>query len=224
MNKRPLPRLARGALGLALASMALVVAPVSATAAVVNTPVWIGAGYNGGYGAEGTQPGSHGGDQVAFDFFAPAGTAVNIYAAPRNNALNNNITAHIIETGVSTVGGVGSAATCGYYARVELRHDGNSIGMVSFHHLAAPPARGQISRWGGRVGTIGNLPLNSGAACYQVSTPQGRHSHIEFRNYGFRPACAQDYGQVSKVATNYQGYLGDYGKAPLAGNRCPGGI
>lgn len=197
-----------------------VAAPVGpASAATSNTPVWIGAGYSGSY-MNGTRPGTHGGNQVAFDYYAGAGTAVRIYAAPKNTAYNNQITAHIIGSGA----GSGNAAKCGYYAVVEIRHSGNPIGRVTFSHLAAAAKAGTISRWGGTVGTIASLPLNSGAACYQVKTAAGRHSHIELRSYGTRPACAHDWGATSIPATRYQGYIGNYGKAPLSGNRCPSGI
>lgn len=192
----------------------------SASAAVSSTPVWIGAPFNGGY-LTATRPGQHGGNQVAFDYYAVAGTAVKFYAAPKNTAYNNQITAHIIASGA----GSSNASKCGYYATVEVRHSGNAIGRVTYSHLAAMAPTGTISRWGGTVGTIAKLPYNSGATCYQVSNPSGEHTHIEFRNYNTtRAACAQDYGAVSKLATNYQGYLGDYGKAPLSGNRCPSGI
>ncbi len=190
-----------------------------ASAATSNTPVWIGAGYSGSY-TTGTRPGTHGGNQVAFDYFARAGTAVRIYAAPKNSAYNNQITAHIIGSGP----GSGNAVKCGYYAVVEIRHSGNPIGRVTFSHLAAMARTGTISRWGGAVGTIASLPLNSGAACYQVKTTAGQHSHIELRSYGTRPACAHDWGAASIPATRYQGYLGNYGKAPLSGNRCPSGV
>lgn len=197
-----------------------VVAPSNpASAATSNTAVWIGAGYSGSY-MSGTRPGTHGGNQVAFDYYAKAGTGVRIYAAPKNTAYNNQITAHITGSGP----GSGNAAKCGYYAVVEIRHSGNPIGRVTFSHLAAKAPTGTISRWGGTVGTIASLPLNSGAACYQVRSAAGQHSHIELRSYGVRPACAQDWGATSIPATRYQGYIGNYGKAPLSGNRCPGGI
>ena len=203
----------------ALLIATLVAGPDPATAATSNTPVWIGAGFAGSY-RDGTRPGQHGGNQVAFDYYGSAGTTVRIYAAPKNTAYNNQITTHIIASGA----GSGDAARCGYYAVVEVRHSGNPIGRVTFSHLAAKAAIGQMARWGGQVGTIANLPLNSGAACYQVKYASGRHSHIEFRNYGSRPACGQDWGVTSIPETRYQGYVGDYGKAPLSGNRCPSGI
>ena len=188
-------------------------------AAVSATPVWIGAPYDGFY-RDGTRPGQHGGNQVAFDFYAAAGTTVRIYAAPKNSAYNTQITAHIISSGA----GSGNATYCGYYAVVEMRHSGNTIGRVTFSHLAARAPTGQINRWGGTIGKIAALPLNGPNSCYQVRTTAGRHSHIEFRSYGSRPACAHDWGAVSIPATRYQGYIGDYGKAPLSGNRCPSGI
>ncbi|MGD9798055.1 MAG: hypothetical protein AB7V15_08120, partial [Acidimicrobiia bacterium] len=95
---------------------------------------------------------------------------------------------------------------------------------VTFSHLAARAATGQIGRWGGTVGKLASLPLTSGYACYQVRSASGRHTHVELRNYGPRAACAHDWGTVSIPETRYQGYLGDYGKAPLSGNRCPSGI
>ena len=167
-------------------------------------------------------PGVHGGNQVAFDYYGPADTTVRIYAAPKNSAYNDQITAHITESGESS----GNASLCGWRAVVEIRHKGNPIGRVQFSHLKAKATLGQISRWGGTVGRVGAPPKNSGASCYQVSTDAGRHVHIEFRNYGSRPACAHNWGAVSVPATRYQGYLGDYGKAPIDkdGYVCPGGI
>lgn len=226
MSIARVPRSASVVAAVAAAVLSVLVLAPPAQAVTSNTPVWIGAPFAGKYGSEGTQPGSHGGNQVAFDFFAPSGTVVKLYAAPKNTAYNNAITAVVKETGISRPSGTTqTAAQCGYYARIEIRHNGNPIGLVSFHHLSGVPAPGTaIARWGGTVGTVANLPLSSGASCYQVTTAAGRHTHIEFRNYGTRPACAHDYGQVSRVAGNYQGYLGDYGKAPLTGNRCPSGI
>lgn len=193
--------------------------PIPAGAATSNTPVWIGAGFAGSY-MNGTRPGQHGGNQVAFDYYGSGGTTVRIYAAPKNPAYNSQITTHIIGSGA----GSGNATYCGYYAVVEIRHGGNPIGRVTFSHLAARAATGQIGRWGGTVGKLASLPLNSGYACYQVRSASGRHTHVELRNYGPRAACAHDWGTVSIPETRYQGYLGDYGKAPLSGNRCPSGI
>lgn len=198
----------------------LAVAEQPASAAISSTPVWIGAPYDGSY-RNGTRPGQHGGNQVAFDYYAPSGRAVKIYAAPKNSAYNSQITAHVIGSGA----GSGNAARCGYYAIVEIRRSGNPIGRVTFSHLAAKASLRTISRWGGTVGTIARLPWGYTSGCYQVNTVSGEHTHIEFRNYNTtRAACAQDYGAVSKKATNYQGYLGVYSKAPLSGNRCPSGI
>lgn len=205
---------------LVASSIAIVATTQPASAAVSNTPVWIGAPYDGSY-MSGTRPGTHGGNQIAFDYYGPAGRTVKIYAAPKNSAYNSQITAHITQSGA----GSNDAAKCGYYAVVEIRHSGNPIGRVTFSHLTSKAATKSISRWGGTVGTIAKLPYNSGAKCYQVSGPSGAHTHIEFRNYNStRPACAHDYGAVSKKAGNYQGYLGVYSKAPLSGNRCPSGI
>jgi hypothetical protein len=95
---------------------------------------------------------------------------------------------------------------------------------VTFSHLAGLARSGQIGRWGGVVGKIAPLPLNGPYSCYQVRLPSGRHSHVEFRSYGSRAACAHDWGAVPIPATRYQGYIGDYGKVPLSGNRCPNGI
>jgi hypothetical protein len=190
----------------------------AAVAAVSETPVWIGAPYTGFY-REGTRPGQHGGNQVAFDYYAAAGTTAKVYAAPKNTAYNNQITAHIISSGASSCG----AAYGGYWVRVQIQHGSNPIGYVTYHHLQSNNAyRGPISRWGGTVGKVGWFKYSS---CWQVRTTQGAHLHIEFRNLNSkRAACAQDYGAVSRSATNYQGYLGVYSKPPLSGNRCPSGI
>lgn len=197
-----------------------------AHAATSDTPVWIGAGYAGKYMTH-TQPGVHGGNQVSFDFYARAGTRVKIYAAPKNTALNSRITAHIIASDAGSRYGTKNAAACGFYAVVEIRHSGNKIGRVTFSHLASKARIGTISRWGGTVGTIAKLPYNQPnrtGACYVVSNPNGEHTHIEFRSDGSRPACAHRWGAVSIPAGRYQGYIGNYGKAPLSGNRCPSGI
>lgn len=209
---------------LALIGGVVIASPAPASAATSNTPVWIGAGFAGSY-MNHTRPGTHGGNQVAFDYYALAGTTVSIYAAPKNAAYNNQITAHIVDSNASSM--AGGAAKCGYYALVEIRHSGKTIGRVYFGHLAAKASLGTINRWGGKVGKVAELPLNQPdkpGACYVVSRPTGRHSHIEFRSSGSRPACAHDYGAVSVPATKYQGYIGDYGKAPLKNNVCPKGI
>lgn len=189
--------------------------------AVSNTPVWIGAPYPGNY-RNGTRPGQHGGNQVAFDYYAVAGTLVEIYAAPKNAAYNSAIKAFVVASGA----GSGNAARCGYYAVVEIRHSGNPIGRVTFSHLAAPAAKGERARWGGDIGRIARLPWGYTTGCYQVNGSSGEHTHIEYRNYNTtRPACAHDYGAPApKVRGNYQGYLGVYSKPPLSGNRCPSGI
>jgi hypothetical protein len=189
-----------------------------AVAAISETPVWIGAPYSGFY-REGTRPGQHGGNQVAFDYYAPAGTTAKVYAAPKNAAYNSQIKASIISSGVSSCG----AAYGGYWVRVQIQHGSNPIGYVTYHHLQSNNAyRGLISRWGGIVGKVGWFRYS---ACWQVRTAQGAHLHIEFRNLNSRrAACAHDYGAKGISATNYQGYLGVYSKPPLSGNRCPSGI
>lgn len=195
----------------------------------VNTAVWIGAPFAGFYRTA-TRPGVHGGNQVAFDYYTGgAAVTAKIYAAPKNTALDNRITAHI----TASEPGSGNATKCGYYAVVEIRDNGVAVGRVTFSHLAAKAPLGQIARYGGVVGKVAtNLPLNQPeGSCYQVTNYAGGvHTHIEFRSYGTRSACAQDYGPasgtstVSKAESNFQGYLGDYGKAPLAGKTCPAGI
>ena len=189
-----------------------------AAAAYSETPVWIGAPYAGFY-SDISRPGKHGGNQVAFDYYATAGTTARVYAAPKNAAYNNQITAHITGSGTSSCG----AAYGGYWVQVQLRHSGNPIGYVTYHHLQSNNAfRGAISRWGGVVGKVGSFKYSS---CWKVTTARGAHLHIEFRNLNTkRQACAHDYGAVSLSATNYQGYLGVYSKPPLSGTRCPSGI
>lgn len=168
-----------------------------------------------------TRPGTHGGNQVAFDFYAPAATEVRIYAAPKNSSLERQITTHIVGSGP----GSGGAAKCGYYAAVEIRHSGNPIGRVTFSHLAAQAPLGSVSRWGGKIGTIARLPFNQPKdSCYVVTKDDGVHTHVEFRSYGKRPACAHDWGTQTIPAGRYQGYIGDYGKVPLKNNVCPSGI
>ncbi|HEX7279312.1 MAG TPA: hypothetical protein VF255_06760 [Solirubrobacterales bacterium] len=205
-------------LALALSIGLLTATEQDAVAAVSETPVWIGAPYAGFY-SDVSRPGRHGGNQVAFDYYAPAGTTARVYAAPKNAAYNNQITAHITASGASSCG----AAYGGYWVQVQLRHGSSPIGYVTYHHLQSNNTlRGPISRWGGVVGKVGSFKYSS---CWQVRTAQGAHLHIEFRNLNTkRPACAHDYGAVSLSATNYQGYLGVYSKPQLSGNRCPSGI
>lgn len=190
----------------------------TAVAAISETPVWIGAPYKGFYD-EDTLPGKHGGDDVAFDYYAPAGTTAKVYAAPKNPAYNSQITAHIISSRASPCG----AAYGGYSVQVEIRRRGNPIGYVTYHHLQSRNTfRGPISRWGGTVGKTGSFRYSS---CWQVTTTLGTHLHIEFKNLNTkREACAHDYGAIWRNATNYQGYLGVYSKPPSSDNRCPSGI
>ena len=215
---------------LGLLSALLVASPSPATAATSNTPVWIGAGYAGSY-QDGTRPGQHSGNHVAFDFFQKAGTAVAIYAAPKNSAFNkqgHGPRRRRTRGQPSTGSRNDTASKCGYYARVEIRHSGNPIGMVSFHHLASrAPTKREISRWGGTVGKIAEVAAQfRRSPCYQVKHAQNRRA-LAYRvpelrlSSRLRPRLR---GNVSIPAARYQGYIGDYGKAPLSGNRCPAGI
>lgn len=225
MNDAPwaLGALVRCWLAMVLCIGFLAVTQQSAIAAVSETPVWIGAPYKGFY-SKGTRPGQHGGNQVAFDYYARTGTTAKVYAAPKNPAYSSQIKAYIVSSAPSPCG----AAYGGYSVRVQLQHGSNPIGYVTYHHLqASNPHRGPVSRWGGVVGKVGSFKYSS---CWQVRTTLGTHLHIEFRNLNSkREACAHDYGAheygtVPISATNYQGYLGVYSKPPLKGNVCPSGI
>ena len=207
----------------ALLALGSIAVPFAGRAdAAANTPIWIGAPFAGSY-RDATRPGAHtptSGWHVAYDFYARANTTVRFYAAPKNPAHNNQVTAAIINSGPTC----SNARLNGYWAIVEVRHNGVAVGQVLYSHLAREATRGAISRWGGTVGTVAALPFNSGSRCYAVRNADGQHVHMDLKNLGSRPACAHDWGAVAIPETRYQGYLGDYGRQPLSGNRCPSGI
>lgn len=195
------------------------------------TPIWIGAPYQGRYaGAAGgppasSLPGRHAPVYTVpgysylhdwgMDFYAPAGTEVRMYAAPKNSALGSAITAQVI--GVRAACKSGNTSHGGYVVFVGLFHSGVRVGNVAYSHVmpdfnrdgvtnaADTGFRGNISRWGGFIGRVGKFTYND---CWQVSTTAGHHLHIEMSNVRhFSCFRAMPAGSVIRVS-EYMGYLG----------------
>jgi hypothetical protein len=108
----------------------------------------------------------------------------------------------------------------GYWARVRIYENGNPIGQVQYSHLTSQRPIGSINPRGGTVGTIGSF--RNGSSCWKNAV----HVHMELGNYtGPYAACMHVYGTYyGLVPGSYMGYIGQYGKPPLSGNRCPNGI
>lgn len=231
---------------IAVGLLAAALAPASPAGALgsATTAVWVGAPYQGTYaGTNGrptsSLPGRHtpvysvpGYSYVhdwAMDFYAPAGTAVRVYAAPKNSAYNSTVTAQVLSVRPACRSGIISYG--GYVVFVGVFHEGVRVGDIAYAHVnpdfnrdgvtnsADINYRGSISRWGGYIGQIGKYTRNS---CWDVGTTAGHHLHLEFANVK-NYACYRNLpaGSVIK-ASEYMGYLGGaYASGP---NRpCPPG-
>jgi hypothetical protein len=219
------------------------VTPASA-AGSATTPVWVGAPFRGTYAGTGGRPatslpGRHAPvygvpgfsylHDWAMDFYAPAGTEVRVYAAPKNAALNSQITARVLSVRATCASGV--IGHGGYAVFVGIFHSGVRVGSIAYAHVnpdfdrngvtnsADIGYRGSLSRWGGYIGKVGAYTRNS---CWDVGSTSGHHVHLEFanvRNY----SCYRNLGAGSVIAQGeYMGYLG--GAYATARNRpCPAG-
>jgi hypothetical protein len=225
------------------AGIASAAQPASA-AGSETTPIWVGAPYRGAYaGTNGrptsSLPGRHASVYTvpgysylhdwAMDFYAPAGTAVRLYAAPKNSALNSQITAKVLSVRAACRSGrIGDG---GYVVFVGLYHSGTRVGSIAYTHVNPDfnadsvtnstdvNYRGGLNRWGGYIGKVGKYTRST---CWDVSSTAGHHLHLEFanvRNY----SCYRNLSAGAVIAqSEYMGYLGGaYATAP---NRpCPAG-
>ena len=149
------------------------------------------------------------------------GSAVRLYAAPKNTTYNNQITARVqwVGTACTPTSGESSASTLGRGGRavtVAIYHGSSKIGTVAFVHVNTSLRGGEaIARWGGQIGTVGSYTRNS---CWT-----GVHVHAElFNASGY--ACYNGTWSAGQsiVAGNYIGYLGGtFASAPR--RPCPAG-
>ncbi len=202
------------------------VSPASA-AGSSSTKVWVGSPLQGQYaGTNGrpasslpgrhapvfTVPGYSYKHDVAWDLYAPAGTAVRVYVAPKTSA---SVTTKVLN--VKPASASGTVSYGGYVVFVGVYHEGVRVGDVAYAHVNPDfnqdgvtnstdlNFRGSLSRWGGYVGKVGKYTKNS---CWDVSTTAGHHVHIELSNVK-NYACYRSLGAGSTVkAGEYVGYLG----------------
>jgi len=218
---------------LAMLCATLVALPMpGASAESVNTPIWVGAPFQGQWPGNarwtGSLPQNHTPVYTvsgfnykhdwAIDFYAVAGTPVRVYAAPKDGALSNGTTARVLL--VRAACGSGVIGNGGYSVQVGFFDGATRVGSVTYAHVnpdfdndGATTAndlnyRGGISRWGGYIGKVGAYTRNS---CWDVSNPAGHHVHMEFvnvKNYAcYRPGVPQN---ATLKASEYLGYLGGF--------------
>lgn len=216
----------------------------SASANSVSTPIWVGAPFQGAWPGSARWTGSLPDRHVpvhtvsgysykhdwAIDYYAVAGTAVRVYAAPKNGALGSRVTARVLLVRSACASQV--IANGGYQVQVGFFDGTVRVGSVTYTHVnpdfngngrtdtADVNYRGSISRWGGYIGKVGQYTRNS---CWDVSQASGHHVHMEFanvKNYScYRPGVPQN---ATLKASEYMGYLGG---AYASGTRkaCPNG-
>lgn len=166
----------------------------------------------------------------AMDYYAPAGTAVAVYAAPKDASLSSGITAQVLQVRAGCRSR--SVSEGGYLVQVGIYDRGVEVGVLSYMHVNPDfnrdgrttssdlAFRGKVSRWGGYIGTVGKYVKSS---CWAVNTASGTHVHFEAANLSHY-SCFR--GGVPNNATlashSYIGYLGGwfvYGKK----RACPSG-
>lgn len=232
-------RFKRRLLGATIAVLALTaLLPAASDAASVNTKVWVGAPMAGKWPGSLTSAASapkhhrpvlgvsgygYTGDW-AIDFYARAGTAVKVYAAPKDARLNSQVTARVLHVGPVCGARTGESAAArlargGYQVQIGFFDGGIRVGSVAYGHVQVGDLnrdgainskdvayRGGISRWGGVIGTVGKYTRNS---CWDVSRVEGHHVHMEFANVKnfscYRPNVPQN---ATLKASEYMGYLG----------------
>lgn len=232
-------------IALALFAATMTVLPIqSAAADSVNTPIWVGAPFQGQWPGNARSTGSlpqvhspvftvagfnykH---DVALDYYARAGTQVRVYAAPKDGSIANRVSARVLLV----------RATCfsqeislgGYQVQIGFYDGAVRVGSVTYAHVqpdfngdgvtsaADVNYRGGISRWGGYIGKVGAYVRNT---CWDVSNPLGHHVHMEFanvKNYAcYRPGLPQN---ATLRASEYMAYLGGT-YARSARQACPHG-
>jgi hypothetical protein len=184
-----------------LVGLLVIPAPVGA-AGSRSTPVWIGAPHAGQYQRQ-AMPGHHQPSvgQWAMDFYAPGGTGVYVYAAPKDSS--KSIRAYVTAISASSCG----ANKAGYNVKVEFRHSGTPVGYVLYSHVVnLRVGQGEINRWGTRIGDVGYW--SSPSSCWQVRGPSGAHTHIEMANY-LGSSCYRGLPAGSRIARGeFLGYIG----------------
>jgi hypothetical protein len=114
----------------------------------------------------------------ATDLTSGAGSAAYLYAAPSNSALNNAVTAKIIQIvddNACANGGGGDFVTVGIY------YNGTLYGRATYAHLDRDGSLyvgKPVSRWGTYLGSVAQL---SGGATGGPSCWTGAHVHFELR-------------------------------------------
>jgi hypothetical protein len=243
ISRKNAVRLAIAALLACVAIIGSVAEPAGA-AGSPTTPIWVGAPYRGAYaGTNGrptsSLPGRHASVYTvpgysyvhdwAMDFYAPAGTPVRLYAAPKNSALNSQITAKVLSVRATCASG--RIADGGYVAFVGLYHSGTRVGSIAYAHVNPDfngdgvtnstdiGYRGSLNRWGGYIGRVGAYSPNT---CWQVNSTSGHHVHLEFANVQ-NYSCYRNLAAGSVISqSEYMGYLG--GAFATARNKpCPAG-
>jgi hypothetical protein len=144
-----------------------------------------------------------------------ARTPVVVYAAPKNTALNNSITAQVATVRTACANGV--IAYGGYEVVVNFYYGSQLIGHATYAHVNPSVSQGQtISRWGSQIGVVGSYTSNG---CWT-----GVHTHFELYNASHYACYRPGVTPAARLnATNYIGYLGgSYASGPH--QACPAGI
>lgn len=204
--------------------------PAGLPAPSMDTKVWVGAPFAGRWAGSSTStgslpqnhnpvfsvPGHSWVSDWAMDYYGPAGTPVKLFVAPKDDRLNSRITAQVLDVRPTCkrLNGETSAQQLsrgGYAVFVGVFDGGVRVGTVSYSHVSpafAADYRGNMPRWGGDIGTVGQYSRNS---CWNVTSQAGHHVHAEFSNENqrqmscYRPGVPQN---ASLTANEYIGYLG----------------
>lgn len=112
----------------------------------------------------------------------------------------------------------GVAADGGYEVRASVISGGQDIGWVSWMHVSSPQASaGQTLSPGALLGTTSRFRYSS---CYQVTTEQGAHVHLEVGNEQ-ADACYLDHASGTELSSG--ALIGKMGGSYASGIRtvCP---
>jgi hypothetical protein len=231
-------------LAVAVATAVWLTALPASAAGSATTKVWVGAPYTG-YWPGSPNPtdalpkyhdplftvyGQNYTHDWAMDYYAPAGTGVRLYAAPKDSALGSQITAKVVY--IQPTCRSGSVSSGGYAVHIAIYHSGVQVGSIVYGHVqpdfnkdgattsADTGYRKGIARWGGYIGTVGKYTKNP---CWDVSGTSGHHTHVELGNIKnfacYRPGVAQH----ARIAEHeYIGYLGG-AFASAKKQACPSG-
>jgi hypothetical protein len=209
-----------------------------------DTKVWVGAPFAGAWAGSarslGSLPQNHnpvfgmpGHNWVsdwAMDYYAIAGTPVKLFAAPKDNRLNDRITARVLDVRPTCAPRAGErlvdqVARGGYAVFVGIFDGDMRVGTIAYGHVNpafSTTYRGGLVRWGGDIGTVGRYARNS---CWDVGVSTGHHVHLELSNESpsllacYRPGVPQN---ATLAAKEYVGYLGG-AFATARKQACPSG-